>query len=58
MPKTWRILVKAEIHPQLFCHDGDEHVDDDRHPDLGPHGIFGSSVEGLEVEMLFDPSKE
>jgi len=43
---------------ETFSNDGDKDIGGDGNPDLGLYRIFGSSVEGLDAEMLLDPFEE
>ncbi len=46
--------VEGKIDFQTFLDNGYEYVDRDSDPDLGFDGIFGSAIEGLDSEVLFD----
>ena len=43
---------------KFFLHDSNQHVHREGDPDLGEHRIFGCSVEGLDSQMLFEPTEE
>lgn len=45
-----------EIEP--FSDDSDQYINADRNPDLGSDRVLRGAVEGLDTQMLFDPSKE
>ncbi len=51
-------LVQTEIESELLFHDGDEHVNGDRHPDLSLHGVLRGTEKGFEAEGLLDPPEE
>jgi len=50
--------VEWKFQSQLFLDDGDQGKNCDRHPDLRPHRVLGGSVERLDPQVLFDPSKK
>ena len=43
---------------EAFSNDGDKDISGDGNPDLRLYRIFGSAVESLDAEMLFDPFEE
>ena len=43
---------------EAFSDDGNKDVSGNSDPDLGFYRVDGSSVEGLDAEMLFDPPEE
>ena len=43
---------------ETFSNDGNKDICGDGNPDLGFYRIFGSAVECLDTEMLFDPFEE
>lgn len=43
---------------QTFFQQSHQQVNRDGNPDLGAHGVFGSAIEGLDAQMLFEPFKE
>jgi hypothetical protein len=43
---------------QTLFHDSHQHIDRYSNPDLGLHGIFTGTEEGLDTQMLFDPFEE
>lgn len=48
-------FAKTAIDLQFFLDDGHKHINADGDPDLGLHGIVGSSVESFDSQVLFDP---
>ena len=40
------------LQPNTFADDGDEYVDTQYDPAIGPHGILDDSEEGLDSQML------
>ena len=51
-------LVQASFDPQFLFHDRHEHVNADRNPDLGLHGVVAGTVESFDSQMLLDPLEE
>ena len=43
---------------QTLLHDGDEHVDRDRYPDLRLHRVLRGAEEPLDPQVLLDPLEE
>jgi hypothetical protein len=50
--------VQGSVEFESLSDDGDEHVDGDRDPDLGLHGVLGSAEEAFDPKMLLDPLEE
>ena len=51
-------FVQTEIESELLFHDGDKHVNGDRHPDLSFHGVLRGTEKGFDAEVLLDPPEE
>lgn len=43
---------------EFFLHDGDEHIYREGDPDLSQDCILGGAIEGLDSQMLFEPTEE
>lgn len=43
---------------QALADDGDQHIDRDRNPDWGLHGVLRGAEEAVDSQMLFDPSEQ
>jgi hypothetical protein len=50
--------VEGKLHGQPLLYDGHKGINGNGNPDLRPHGVLGSSVEGLDPQVLFDPAEE
>ena len=46
------------MEAEPLFHDGHQHVDRHGDPDLGFDGVLGSSIEGLDAQVLLDPLEE
>ena len=53
-----RDFAQAALDFQFFLQNRDQEINADGDPELGLDGILGSSVEGLDPEILFDPFEE
>src|ERR1700691_3517121 len=51
-------FVEAQLQPQLSFDNRYQHVHRNRYPHLGLHGVLGGAVEGLDAQVLFDPTKK
>src|ERR1035437_3325485 len=51
-------LVKARVQTHTLADDGNQHVNRDRDPDLGLHGVLGGAEESFDPQMLLDPFEE
>lgn len=49
---------EAPVQLQVFLHDGHEHIDADRDPDLRLHRVGRRAVERLDPQVLLDPFEE
>src|SRR4249920_2768732 len=50
--------MQGYVQTKSLLDDRHQHVDADGDPDLRPHSVFGSAVEALDAQMLFDPLEE
>src|SRR5881392_966015 len=50
--------MQGYVQTKSLLDDRHQHVDADGNPDLRPHSVFGSAVEALDAQMLFDPIEE
>src|SRR4030042_2774105 len=50
--------VETQIELQLLLDDCHQHINADRDPDLGLHGVRGGTIKGLDPQVLFDPFEE
>ena len=50
--------VEIQLQMEAFSDDGNKDIGGNGDPDLGFYRIDGSTVEGLDAEMLFDPLEE
>src|ERR1035437_2200078 len=51
-------LVKARVQTHTLADDGNQHVNRDRDPDLGLHGVLGGAEESFDPQMLLDPFEQ
>lgn len=51
-------FAETPVELQLFPHNGHEHIDADRDPDLSLHRVRGRPVERLDPQILLDPFEE
>ncbi len=50
--------MKTLLKLKAFFDDGNEHIDRNRYPYLGFHGVFRCAVETLDSQVLLDPLEE
>ena len=50
--------MKTLLKLKAFFDDGNEHIDRNRYPYLGFHGVFRCAVETLDSQVLLDPFEE
>ncbi len=58
VPKDLQNCVEIQLQMEAFSDDGNKDVSGNSDPDLGLYRVIGSSVEGLDPEMLLDPPEE
>ena len=51
-------FVECSFDSQLLLDDCNQQIDRDCDPDLGFHGVLGSTIERFDSKILFDPFEE